>query len=70
MEVIGTGGKAFHHKVQQPGQTDTHGSADPAERNALTQQVFNDGAPLLRNAAVFGRGNKLAFARFTLMILQ
>jgi hypothetical protein len=69
MEVIGTGNKAFHHKVQQPGQTDTHGTADPPERNALAQQVVNHGALRFRNAMVFGRGPKLALAGFTLMIL-
>jgi hypothetical protein len=31
--------------------------------------VFNHGALLIRNEAVFGHGHKLAFARFTLMIL-
>jgi hypothetical protein len=31
--------------------------------------MFHHDAPLLRNAAVFSRGTKLAFARFTLMIL-
>jgi hypothetical protein len=31
--------------------------------------VCNEGAPLVRNATVFGRGYKLAVARFTLMIL-
>jgi hypothetical protein len=69
MEVIGAGGKAFYHKVQQPRQTDTHGTADAAERDALTQQVFNHGALLIRNEAVFSCSHKLAFARFTLMIL-
>jgi hypothetical protein len=31
--------------------------------------VFDEGAPLVRNASVFGRGYKLTFARLTLMIL-
>jgi len=69
MEVIRTGSKALHHKVQQPRETDTHGAADSAERDALTQQVFNHGALLIRNATVVGRGNKLALAGFTLTIL-
>ena len=69
MEVLGTGRKALHHKVQEPRETDTHGTADPAQRDALTQQVFHPRAPLIRNEAVVGRGTKLAFARFTLMIL-
>jgi hypothetical protein len=36
MEVLRTGRKASHHKVQQPRETDTHGAADAAERDALT----------------------------------
>jgi hypothetical protein len=31
MEVIGTGRKAFHQKVQQPRETHTDGTADPTE---------------------------------------
>jgi hypothetical protein len=69
IEVIRAGGKAFHHKAQQLRETGTHGAADSAERDALTQQVFDEGAPLVRNASVFGRGYKLTFARLTLMIL-
>jgi hypothetical protein len=69
MEVIRAGSKAFHHKVQQPRETDAHGAADFAERDALTQQVFHEGAPLVRNATVFGRRDNLTFARLTLMIL-
>src|SRR5437870_11913006 len=65
MEVIGTGRKACHQKVQQPRQTDTHGAADAAERDALTQQMFNHGALLIRNVTVSGRGNKPALAGFT-----
>ena len=69
MEVFGTGRKAFHQKLQELRETDTHGTADPAERDALTQQVFHHSAPLIRNEAVVGRGTTLAFARFTLMLL-
>ena len=69
MEVFGTGRKAFHHKVQEPRETDTHGTADPAQRDALPQQVFYPRAPLIRNEAVIGRGTQLAFARFARMML-
>jgi hypothetical protein len=69
MEILGTGRKAFHHKVQEPCETDTDGTADPAERDALPQQVFYPPAPLIRNEAVVSRSTKLAFARFALMIL-
>jgi len=69
MEVIGAGRKAFHHKVQEPGETDAHGTADPAERDALAQQLFDPQALLVRNAPVEGVRGKLATARFTLMIL-
>jgi hypothetical protein len=61
--------KTFHHKVQEPGETDAHGTADTAQRDALAQQVFNLGALLVRNATVFGGRHKLALARVTLMIL-
>jgi hypothetical protein len=69
MEVIGTRRKAFHHTVQQPRETDTYRTTDPAQRDALAQQVFNHSALLVPDATVFGRGPKLALARFTLMIL-
>ena len=67
--MIGARRKALDHKVQEPRETDTDGTADPAERDALPQQVFYPRAPLIRNEAVVGRGTKLAFARFALMIL-
>ena len=69
MEILGASGKAFHHKVQEPREADTYGTADPAQRDALPQQVFYPPTPLIRNEAVVGRGTKLAFARFALMIL-
>ena len=69
MKVLGTGRKAFHHKVQEPRKTDTHGPADPAQRDAFPQQMFHPRTPLIRNEAVVGGGTKLAFARFALMIL-
>ena len=69
MEIFRTGRKALHHTVPEPRETDTHGTADPAQRDALPQQVFHPRAPLIRNEAVVGRGTKLAFARFALMIL-
>jgi hypothetical protein len=69
MSIIGTGGKALHHKMQEPGEADAHHTADPTQRDALTQQVFHRGAPLIRNEAIFGPGTKLAFTRLTLMIL-
>jgi hypothetical protein len=37
VEVVGTGRKALHDKVQEPCQTDAHGTADPTERDALAQ---------------------------------
>jgi len=69
VQGIRTNRKALHHKVQEPREADAHGTADPTQRDALTQQMFHRGAPLIRNAAVFGRGTKLAFARLTLMML-
>src|ERR671914_1703316 len=69
MEVLGTRRKAFHHKVQQPRKTDTYRTTDPAQRDALAQQVFNQRALLVRYDVVFGAGHKLASTRFALMIL-
>ena len=69
MQVIGAGRKAFHHKVQEPRETDAHGTADPTERDALAQQLCDPPALLVRNAPVEGVRRKLAVARFTLMIL-
>jgi hypothetical protein len=65
MEVIGTRRKAFHHKVQQPQETDTYRTTDPARRDALAQQVFTQRALLVSNDVVFRAGHKLASARFT-----
>jgi len=69
MEVFRAGGKAFHHKVQEPGETHADGTADPAEREALAQQVLDLSALLGRNAPVHSVPGKLALARFTLMVL-
>jgi hypothetical protein len=69
VQVIRTGRNALHPKAQQPGEADAHGTADPTQRDALTQQVFHHSAPLIRTEAVFGRSTKLACARCTLMIL-
>ena len=69
MQMIGAGREAFHQKVQEPRETDAHGTAEPTECDALPQQVFHPRAPLIRNEVVVGRGTQLAFARFALMIL-
>jgi len=55
--------------VQEPRETDAYGTADPAQRDALPQQVFDPRAPLIRHEAVVGRGTQLAFARFALLLL-
>ncbi|MDP9145257.1 MAG: hypothetical protein M3N43_11270 [Actinomycetota bacterium] len=65
----GTRPQALHDKVQEPCQTDAHGTADPTEGDALAQQVFNQGTLLVCNDTVFGSGHNLSLARFTLMIL-
>jgi hypothetical protein len=69
MSVIRTGGKALHHKVQEPRETDTHRPTDPAQGNALAQQMLNERALLVRNEVLFGVGHKLASACLALMIL-
>ena len=67
--MIGTGRKALDHKVQEPCKTDAHRPTNPAERDALTQQVLDQRALLMQNAAVSGVGYKLASACLALMIL-
>ena len=69
MEILGTGRKAFHHKVQEPRETHADGTADPAQRETLAEQVFNLPALLGRNAPVLAIRRELAAARFALMIL-
>ena len=69
MQVIGTGHEAFHEKVQEPRETDAHGTADTAERDALTQQLFDPPALLGRNAPIHGISRELAATCFTLVIL-
>ena len=55
--------------MQQPRETDTYRTTDPAQRDALAQQVLNQRVLLVRNDVVFGAGHKLASTRFSLMIL-
>ena len=67
--MIGAGCEAFHHAVQQPRQADAHRAANPAQGEALAQQVGNLRTALGSNEAVCGTGAKLALAIFALMIL-
>jgi hypothetical protein len=55
--------------VQEPRETDAHGTTDASKRDTFTQQVFNHGASLWRNGEVFSTVAKLALAIFTPMIL-
>jgi len=66
---LGTRRTALDDTVQKPGETDAYGTADPTQRDTLAQQVFNQGALLVRNDTVCGRGHTLALARLTLMML-
>src|SRR5215467_7532481 len=69
MSMIGAGGKAFHHEVQEPRQADAYRTANPAQGEALTQQVRHLRTSLGRNEQVGGASAKLALAIFTQMIL-
>jgi hypothetical protein len=69
MEVIGTRRTAFHHIGQQPRETDTYRTTDPAQRNALAPQVFNQRALLVSNEVVFGAGHTRASTRVAWMML-
>jgi hypothetical protein len=67
--MIGAACKAFHHEVQQPRQADAHRAANPAQGEALAQQVDNLRTALGSNEAVGSAGAKLALAIFAQMIL-
>ena len=67
--MIGTGGKTFHHEVQQPRQANAPCAANPAQAEALAQQVGNLRTALGSNEAVCGTGAQLALAIFAQMIL-
>ena len=67
--MSGAAGKAFHHEVQQPRQADAHRTANPAQGEALAQQVFNLRTALGRKEAVCSASAKLALAIFAQMIL-
>ena len=67
--MFGIRRKAFHHKVQQPRETDSYGPTDPAQGNALAQQAFNQRALPRYNAPLAGLRDKLSWTRFALMIL-
>ena len=67
--MIGTGGKTFHHEVQQPRQADAHRAANPAQGEALAQQVGNLRTALGSNEVVCGASAQLALALFAQMIL-
>ena len=69
MEILGTGCKAFHPKVEEPRETDAHSPAEPIQGDALAQQLFDPLALRGRKTLVEGICSKLAAARFTLMIL-
>jgi hypothetical protein len=69
MEMIGTRRNACYHNVQQPRETDSHRTTDPAQRDALAQQLFNQRALLVRNDVAFGAGHTLASTRLALMML-
>jgi hypothetical protein len=69
MSMIGTGGKAFHHEVPQPRQADAHRAANPAQGEALAQQVGNLRPALGSNEAVCDASAQLVLALFAQMIL-
>ena len=62
MYLIGTSGKAFDYKVQEPRKIDTHRPTDTAQRHALMQQVLNQRALLIRDEALIGTDHQLASA--------
>ena len=67
--MIGAACKAFHHEVQQSRQADAYRTANPAQGEALAQQVFNLRTALGSNEAVGSASAKLALAIFAQMIL-
>src|SRR5262245_30049526 len=69
MEVVGACRQALRHKGQEPGQTDPHGAAHPAQGEALAPQAFHQRALRTRNDAVCGVRHKLTATNFAVMIL-
>ena len=67
--MIGAAGKACHHAVQQPRQADTHGAANPAQGEALAQQLGNLRTALGSNEVVGGASAQLALALCAQMVL-
>jgi hypothetical protein len=69
MSMIGTGGKTFHHAVQQPRQADAPRAANPAQGEALAQQVCHLRTALGSNEAVGSASAQLALTIFAQMML-
>jgi hypothetical protein len=67
--MLGTGGKTFHHAVQQPRQADAHRAAHPAQGEALAQQICNLPTALGSNEVVGSASAKLARTIFAQMML-
>src|SRR5262245_19627035 len=67
--MIGTGGKALDHQVQEPREADPNRPTDPAQGDALAQQVLDQHALLASHDALFGAGYKLASACLALVVL-
>ena len=55
--------------MQEPGETDADGTADPTEGDAFAQQLFDAPTLLRRNTPVEGVRRKLTATCFTLVIL-
>jgi hypothetical protein len=65
MQVIGPSCNAFHHKMQEPRETHADSTADPAERETLTQERWDLPPLLVWHASVQRIRGKLAMARLT-----
>ena len=61
--------KALSHEVQPPGEPDTHGTTEPAQRDALTEEGRNQDTLLVRNDGGIGARTELALTCFARMLL-
>ncbi len=69
MKVIGGRTKPLDHELQEPAEPHAHRTADPAQRESLQEQPFNEGALLLGDHLVFWIKDKGPATPFTAVIL-
>jgi len=67
--MIGGPTKLLAQELQEPPETDTHRTADPAQRHSLQQESFNERALFLGDYRIFWSKNKGPTPHFAAVIL-